>query len=275
MSCNCGGKTRARATGRIVGMSAGANPRVIVERADGRHVSVDASRVSADELRAFALRVGLPIPAGMAGLGDLGDDFAQLVTEMQRLGRGWFFERIRELSGLGVGLQGLAVRTDALGRPDFSRSLRERAGEMADVGDALYWIVDTYLGGVDALPNVVPVPGGSRLGAANANRVRTTARLAPVLLAAALKGLGIVSAAALLAYISSVAAEYAVRVRQVEAAETNNNPSLLPTPEKGVIEQTTDLVGRVTLIGLLALAWINRDRILGAARRVGRRGAES
>lgn len=274
MSCCNGQAPRSIVVGRIIGLSSSTPPVVLVERPNGQRVAVGAHQVSPGELRAFARRVGVSLPPGaFQGLGDLVDDFAQLVDDLQANGRDWFFDRIREVNGLGVGYQSLASTTDNLMRPDWSADLRERAAEMNTVQDGLYWIVDTYLGGVDSLPNVVPPNRrpGVAYGAVPRGFVPPTPALAPAVLAAALKGLGIVSAAALIAYISSVAADYAVRARQVDAARTNNNPNLLPKPDKGVLEQTTDLVGRVVLLGLVAVAWLNRDRIVGAARRVGRR----
>ena len=272
----CGGNApRSIVIGRIVGVSSSSPPVVLVERPNGEHVAVAASQVSPVELHAFARRVGVSLPRGLGSLGDLADDFNELVNDLQANGRDWFFARIREITGLGVGYQTLASKTDNLMRPDWSADLRERAAEMRTVQDGLYWVVDTYLGGVDALPNIVPPPPGARAGVRYQSPARgfvpPTPGVAPAVLALALQGLGIVTGAALLAYISSVAADYAVRARQVDAAQANNNPDLLPKPDKGVIEQTTDLVGKFVVVGLLALAWINRNRIAGAARNVGRR----
>jgi hypothetical protein len=260
-------------TGRIVGLSRGVVPQVLVQRPDGSTLAVAPHLVSRVELEAFARRVRFPAPPGLGSLGDLGDDFAELIGDIQTKGRNWFFSRIRELTGLGVGYQTLAATTDSLGRPDWSADLRERAETVRHVLDALYWIVDTYLGGVDALPNVMHfVPSPEERNAPKAGWVPPVPLgVAPAILAAALKGLGIVSAAALLAYIASTASDYSVRAAQVAAAKENNNPDLLPEPEKGVVETVRDAVGTIVLVALLGLLWVNRDRIVGAARTVGQR----
>jgi hypothetical protein len=168
-------------------------------------------------------------------------DLGAFAAELQRGGREWFFGRIKELSALGVAFQRLAVLAEQ--RSIDPVPMRDRAEACRRVNDGLYWIVDTYLGGVEALPNKVSL-GAPALGVA--------LPAAAVLL----KALGIVTAAALVAWIAAQGRQYAEFAARIDAAKETGDPDFLPTPEPpSAIEAAASGVGLLLKLGGAYLAY--------------------
>ncbi len=219
----------------------------VVETTGGRRLTVPLSSVPAPILRPYAEAAGVLAPRNnrtRLSAGDLSD----LVTDIQQGGRDWLFAQIQALSTLGVRwAEQKRVADEMLHDATATQQAADAAAQVSHVRDDLYWVVDTYLGGIDSLPNQgvfvgPPVQAGAKLGAVQL----------------AIVALGIVTGAALLAYIASqIRAHSEFKLRMEAALQTQNPEQYLPPAEQdtpGIVDQVKSGVGTVVTFGVLAAA---------------------
>jgi hypothetical protein len=161
-----------------------------------------------------------------AGLAGLGDELSQLVDDVQAQGREWFLQQILALDHAERLHRTNAEGAREVNRADLVEEAEALAGRARQIRDNLYWLVDTYLGGVDALPNVVPVGGARRRTPAPA---RPQVRAVQVILGA----IGILSGAALLAWIANCIRVATERKQLIDAAKETGNDSFLEPLKDG------------------------------------------
>lgn len=199
---------------------------VRVRYPDGNVVEIEPEFVPMDVVRAYQRAWG-------ARLGDMVDDIraqlGRLIDDFQAQGREWFLARILDLNAAESRHRENRDAAQSIGRADLVQEAEGYRQSCRTVRDNCYWIVDTYLGGVDALPNVVPArAAGPR---PPVPQPRRDVRLGPA--GIILGGIGIVSGAALLAWIADVIRVADERRALIAAAKETGDTTFLEPLKAG------------------------------------------